>query len=60
MEYKIRPSFYSCEWVVEVWEEQEGKGELYLIAFSGPLAEQLAIEYIAFKEGQAQHRVAAA
>ncbi len=60
MEYKIRPSFYSCEWVVEVWEEEEGKGELYLIAFSGPLAEHLAVEYIAFKEAQAQHRVAAA
>ena len=60
MEYKIRPSFYSCEWVVEVWEEQEGKGELYLVAFSGPLAEQLADEYIAFKKAQAQHGVAAA
>ena len=60
MRYKIRPSCYTGEWVVEVWEEEEGKGELYLVAFSGPFAEEWAAEYVIFKEGHVQPRVAAA
>ena len=54
MQYKIRPSCYTGEWVVEVWEEEEGKGELNLVAFSGPSAEEWAAEYVVFKEGDVQ------
>ena len=60
MRYKIRPSCYTGEWVVEVWEEEEGKGELYLVAFSGPFAEKWADEYVVLKEGHVQQSVAAA
>jgi len=60
MRYKIRPSCFTGEWVVEVWEEEEGKGELSLIAFSGPFAEEWATEYVAFKEGHVQQSVAPA
>lgn len=58
MQYMTRPSCYTGEWVVEVWEEEEGKGEMYLVAFSGPLAEEHAAEYIALKEGHVQQSVA--
>lgn len=60
MRYKIRPSCYTSEWVVEVWEEEEGKGELCLVAFSGPSAEERAVEYVVLKQGYVQQRVAAA
>lgn len=60
MRYKIRPSCFSGEWVVEMWEEEEGKGELSLVAFSGPLADERAVEYVVFKQGTGRQRVDAA
>ena len=60
MRYKIRPSCFSGEWVVEVWEEEEGKGELSLVAFSGPLADERAVEYVELKQGAGRQRVGAA
>jgi len=62
MEYKVRPSSYTDEWVVEVWEEKEGTGEMYLVAFSGRSAQERAIEYIILRltRGYELQRVAAA
>ena len=60
MRYKIRPSCFSSEWVVEMWEEEEGKGELSLVAFSGPSADERAVEYVVFKQGTGRQRVDAA
>jgi len=44
MQYKIRPSRFTGEWVVEAWEEEKPEGELYVAAFSGPLAEERAVD----------------
>ena len=52
MQYKIRPSRFTDEWVVETWEE-EGDGEIYVAAFSGPLAEERAVEYVVWRQGNA-------
>jgi len=59
MRYKIRPSCYTSEWVVELWEEEEGKGELCLAAFSGPFAEERAVEYVVLKQGHVHQSVVA-
>ena len=50
MQYRIRPSCFTGEWVVEAWEKEEGDGELSLAAFSGPLAEERAVEYVVLKQ----------
>ena len=59
MQFKIRPSCFSSEWVVEVWEEVEGHGELSLAAFSGPFGEELAVEYVGLKQGIGRQSVGA-
>ena len=59
MQYKIRPSRFTGEWVVEAMEEKSD-GENYVAAFSGPLAEERAVEYVVLKQAAAQRSVAAA
>ena len=60
MQYRIRASCFTGEWVVEAWEKEEGDGELSLAAFSGPLAEERAVEYVVLKQWVAQANGAAA
>jgi len=59
MQYKIRPSRFTRKWVVEAMEE-EGDDEIYVAAFSGPLAEERAVEYVVLKQAAARKSVAAA
>jgi hypothetical protein len=59
MQYKIRPSRFTGEWVVEAVDEK-GDGALYVAAFSGLLAEERAVEYVVLKQAAARQNVAAA
>ncbi len=58
MDYIIRPSQGADEWVVETADEQR-KGEVCLATFSGPRAEERAMEYVAFKENAPPYASAA-
>ena len=58
MQYKIRPSRFTGELVVEAREE-EGEGEIFVAAFSGPLAEERAVEYVVLKQGSTQQTFSA-
>ena len=58
MQYKIRPSRFTGEWVVEAVDE-EGDGAIYVAAFSGLLAEERAVEYVVLKQSAARHSPAA-
>jgi hypothetical protein len=49
MQYIIRPSQSADEWVVEATDGRRN-GEIYLATFSGPRAEERAMEYVALKE----------
>jgi hypothetical protein len=49
MQYIIRPSQSADEWVVEATDGRRN-GEMYVATFSGPRAEERAIEYVALKE----------
>ncbi len=44
MQYEMKASLFKGEWIVEALNE-EGDGELYIAAFSGPEAEKRAVEY---------------
>lgn len=48
MQYEIKASLFKGEWVVQAINE-EGDGELYIAAFSGPEAQERAVEYAAWK-----------
>ncbi len=49
MRYEMKASLFKGEWVVQAINE-EGDGEIYIAAFSGPQAKELADEYIAWKK----------
>jgi hypothetical protein len=49
MQYEMRASLFKGEWVVEAINE-EGDGEMYIAAFSGPEAKERAVEYAAWKK----------
>lgn len=58
MRYEMKASLFKGEWVVEAINE-EGDGEIYVTAFSGPEARQRADEYVAWKKSSANHSAAA-
>lgn len=47
MQYQMKASLFKGEWVVEAINE-EGDGEIYIAAFSGPEAKERAVEYAAW------------
>jgi hypothetical protein len=49
MQYEMKESLFKGEWVVEAINE-EGDGEIYVTAFSGPQAKERAAEYAAWKQ----------
>ena len=58
MRYEMKASLFKGEWVVEAINE-EGDGEIYVTAFSGPDAKKRADEYVAWKRSSAIHTSAA-
>ena len=45
MQYKMKSSLFKGEWIVESVCE-EGQGEMYIAAFSGPDAKERAAQYL--------------
>ncbi len=56
MKYEVKPSRFEREWVVEAFNE-DGDGELYVTAFSGPEAKTRACEYAAWKNHQDRYTI---
>ena len=47
MQHKLKASLFKGEWIVEAIDE-EGSGEMYIAAFSGPDAKERAVQYAAW------------
>jgi hypothetical protein len=58
MQYEMKASLFNGEWVVEAINE-EGDGEIYVTAFSGPQAKERAAEYAAWKQMSIRQTAAA-
>ena len=60
MRYEIRPSRFTGEWIVEGVDEENNDSEIYVATFSGPFAEERAVEYGVLKQRAAlQNDIAA-
>ena len=58
MRYEMKESLFKGEWIVEAINE-EGDGEIYVTAFSGPQAKERAAEYAAWKQSSLRQTAAA-